>query len=193
MAISKSPSFSALGASVAACTAALVLVGCASNPAPAAHLHMPTYEAAQSNPFVAHAQQAVSALLQGVDISSLGQAPVLVATVVDVNELKQAKPLGRTLGELYASQLSRQGLNVKEMKLRGDVYIRQSTGELLLSREIHEIASQHNAALVLVGTYSAAAQYTFVSMKLVRTADSRIISSHDYALPNDRDVQRLLK
>ena len=47
-------------------------------------------------------------------------------------------------------------------------------------------------ALVLVGTYSAAASYTFVSLKLVRTEDSSIVRGHDYALPNDRDVQRLL-
>ena len=47
-------------------------------------------------------------------------------------------------------------------------------------------------ALVLVGTYSAAANYTYVSLKLVRTEDSRIIRGYDYALPNDRDVQRLL-
>ena len=46
--------------------------------------------------------------------------------------------------------------------------------------------------MVLVGTYSPAANFTYVSMKLVRTEDSRIIRGHDYALPNDRDVQRLL-
>ena len=31
-----------------------------------------------------------------------------------------------------------------------------------------------------------------MTMKLVRTEDSRIVRGHDYALPNDRDVQRLL-
>lgn len=47
--------------------------------------------------------------------------------------------------------------------------------------------------MVLVGTYSAAASFTYVSLKLVRTEDSRIVRGHDYALPNDRDVQRLLQ
>ena len=46
--------------------------------------------------------------------------------------------------------------------------------------------------MVLVGTYSAAANFTYVSLKLVRTEDGRIVRGHDYALPNDRDVQRLL-
>ena len=81
---------------------------------------------------------------------------------------------------------------MRELKLRGDVYVKEGTGELLLSREIRDVAKNHSAALVLVGTYSQAHNFTYISLKLVRTSDSRIIRSHDYALPNDRDVQRLL-
>ena len=55
------------------------------------------------------------------------------------------------------------------------------------------IARSHNANMVLVGTYSAAANFTYVSLKFVRTEDSRIIRAYDYALPNDKDVTRLLQ
>ena len=48
------------------------------------------------------------------------------------------------------------------------------------------------AAMVVVGTYSAAANFTYVSLKLVRMEDSRIIRGYDYALPVDRDVKQLL-
>ncbi|MBS0608027.1 MAG: hypothetical protein JSS19_01560, partial [Proteobacteria bacterium] len=92
----------------------------------------------------------------------------------------------------YANNMAAIGFNVKEIKLRGDVFVKEGAGELLLSREIKDIARNHNASMVLVGTYSTAANFTYVSMKLVRTEDSRIIRGHDYALPNDRDVQRLL-
>ena len=74
-----------------------------------------------------------------------------------------------------------------------DVFIREETGELLLSREIKDIARSHNASMVLVGTYSAAANFTYVSLKFVRTEDSRIIRAFDYALPNDKDVNKLLQ
>lgn len=125
-------------------------------------------------------------------MSSLGTGPVLVATVVNVNDMSRSAPLGRTLSEQYASHMAALGFNVKELKLRGDVFVKEGAGELLLSREIKDIARNHNAAMVLVGTYSAAANFTYVSLKLVRTEDSRIVRGHDYALPNDRDVQRLL-
>jgi hypothetical protein len=107
--------------------------------------------------------------------------------------MRRTAPLGRTLSEQYASQMASAGFNVKEMKLRGDVFIREETGELLLSREIKDIAHAHNANMVLVGTYSTAANFTYISLKFVRTEDSRIIRAYDYALPNDKDVSRLLQ
>lgn len=151
----------------------------------------PTYDEAAASKFVAMNKDAVSQLTANLDRS--GDTPVLVATIVNVNDMRRTAPLGRTLSEQYASQMANAGFNVKEMKLRGDVFIREETGELLLSREIKDIARTHNASMVLVGTYSAAANFTYVSLKFVRTEDSRIIRAYDYALPNDKDVSKLLQ
>ena len=85
------------------------------------------------------------------------------------------------------------GFNVKELKLRGDVFVREETGEMMLSREVKDIARAHSAGLVVVGTYSTAAQFTYISLKLVRTDTGQILRGHDYALPNDADVSRLLQ
>ena len=173
-----------------AALAASVLAGCTSSAPPVRT--EPTYQEAASSLFIQSSRDAIGALTAGFEMSTLGTGPVLVATVVNVNDMSRSAPLGRTLSEQYASQMSALGFNVKELKLRGDVFVKEGAGELLLSREIKDIARNHNAAMVLVGTYSAAANYTYVSLKLVRTEDSRIIRGHDYALPNDRDVQRLL-
>jgi hypothetical protein len=170
--------------------AAALLAGCASNTAPVRA--EPTYQEAASSQFLQSNAEAVTKLVAGFDIQSLGGGPVLVATVVNVNDLSRSAPLGRTLSEQYASVMAGKGFNVKEIKLRGDVFVKEGAGELLLSREIKDIARSQNASMVLVGTYSAAANLTYVSLKLVRTEDSRIVRGHDYALPNDRDVQRLL-
>lgn len=172
-----------------ALAAAALLAGCANN---APTRTDPTYQEAANSQFLASSRDAVAKLTAGFDLSAAGNGPVLVATVVNVNDLSRSAPLGRTLSEQYASHMAASGFNVKEIKLRGDVFVREGAGELLLSREIKDIARNHNASLVLVGTYSAAANFTYVSLKLVRTEDSRIIRGHDYALPNDRDVQRLL-
>jgi TolB-like protein len=179
----------ALAATAAAIAAVLGLSACSSS----APVRMETtYDEAANNAFIASNKAAIDKLLASVNRESLGQAPVLVATVVNVNDLSRAAPLGRTLSEQYASHLVASGVHVKELKLRGEVFVKEGAGELLLSREIKDIAKSHNAAAVLVGTYSSAASVTYVSLKLVRTEDGRILVGQDYALPNDRDVQRLL-
>ena len=152
----------------------------------------PTYQQAAQAPMLQSSRDAVQRLLSGLDIAATGPGPVLVATVVNINALSRAAPLGRTLSEQYATAMAMSGFDVKEIKLRGEVFVKQDAGELLLSREIKDIARQHNASMVVVGTYSAAANFTYVSLKLVRMEDSRIIRGYDYALPVDRDVKQLL-
>ena len=136
-------------------------------------------------------QQAADALLQSARLDP--RASVLVATLVNVDRLGESSRLGRLCSEQIAGRLVQRGVPVTEVRLREQLALQPAQGELLLSRELREIARSQNAAVVLVGTYSPASDYTYVSIKLVRTEDSRILRGHDYALPNDRDVQRLLQ
>ncbi len=171
-------------------TALALLAGCANTPPPRPE---PTYEEAAASKFVVTNREAITKLVTGFDLGPMGDTPVLVATIVNVNDMRRAAPLGRTLSEQYATHMVNAGFNVKEMKLRGDVFVKEETGELLLSREIKEIAQSHHANYVLVGTYSVAANMTYVSLKFVRTEDSRIVRGYDYALPNDKDINKLLQ
>ena len=171
-------------------TVLALLAGCAGTTAPRPEV---TYEEAAANKFVVTNRDAISKLFAGFDLASLVDTPVLVATIVNVNDMRRSAPLGRTLSEQYATHMVNAGFNVKEMKLRGDVFVKEETGELLLSREIKEIAQSHHANYVLVGTYSTAASVTYVSLKFVRTEDSRIVRGYDYALPNDKDITKLLQ
>ena len=182
---------SEIARSLVLASVALILGGCALTPS--VTRVEPSYEDAASSKFVSANRDAIQRLVTGLDMPNLASAPVLVATVVNVNDLRRAAPLGRTLSEQYASQMVANGFNVKALQLRGDVFVREETGALLLSREIKDIAHQHNAGLVLVGTYSAAAHLTYVSLKFVRTDTGQIVRGHDYALPNDADISRLLQ
>ena len=177
---------------IAAALAAAVLAACTTAPTVPVRTE-PSYEQAANNPLLQSSRDAIAKLAAGFETSALGGGPVLVATVVNVNDLSRSAPLGRTLSEQYGTQMAANGFNVKEIKLRGDVFVKEGAGELLLSRELKDIARSHNASMVLVGTYSAAASVTYISLKLVRTEDGQIVRGHDYALPNDRDVQRLLQ
>ena len=73
------------------------------------------------------------------------------------------------------------------------MYVSQSQGEFLLSREVGQISSEHNAPVVLVGTYAVGDRNIFVTAKLIRTADGVIIASHDYAVPYTQEARALLR
>lgn len=176
---------------VLAAISAVVLAGCASQQ-PTVRAE-PTYESVQQDRFQAANRAAAIQLVAGLTPAALGDAPVLVATIVNINDLRRTAPLGRTLSEQYTTALVQSGFNVKEVKLRGDLFVQEGTGELLLSRELRNIAKAHSASYVLVGTYSVAATLTHINLKMVRTEDARIVRAHDYALPNDRDVRQLLQ
>lgn len=169
---------------------AALLAGCST--APSAQRQDPTFAQAATHPFLQANAEALRSLVAALPAGAAAQGPVIVSTVVNVNNLQQAAPLGRSLAEQYSGQLARQGFTVLELKLRDSVFIRESTGELLLSREVQDIARQHQARLLLVGTYTAAQQFTFVNLKMLDATNGQILAAHDYALPNDADVRRLL-
>lgn len=170
-----------------------LLSACSTNGSGTYVKNEPTYEEAKASKFVSTNREAIQSLVAGLDMKEMASTPLLVATVVNVNDLRKTAPLGRTLSEQYASHLVAQGFLVKELKLRGDIFVREETGELMLSRELKDIAKVHSAGMVVVGTYSAAANATFVSLKLVKTDNGQIIKGFDYALPNNADVNKLLQ
>jgi TolB-like protein len=160
----------------------------------------PTYEEAAFSRFIAANYAAADALLSRYsgasastsNLSTSGGGTFLVSTLADINRLEQSSTLGRLISEQLSSRISQRGISVVEMKLRNNVFIKQNQGEFLLTREIRELATVHNAGAVLVGTYADGNTSAFVSLKLINPTNGVILSSHDYALPMDRQVRRLL-
>ncbi len=120
-------------------------------------------------------------------------ANIIAASFADIDDLTRSSSFGRVASQQLVSQLTEAGYAVKEMLLRDSVYISASQGEFLLSREISEISTEHDAQAVLVGTYAVGENNVFVTARLIRTADSVILASHDYAIPYTRDMRILLR
>ncbi|HOK13252.1 MAG TPA: FlgO family outer membrane protein, partial [Ottowia sp.] len=82
------------------------LAGCSSfgEPAPVRRAG-PSYESAAQSAFLDSGRAAVGKLVDGLPADTLAGGPVLVATVVNVNNLTRSAPLGRTLSEQYASHM----------------------------------------------------------------------------------------
>lgn len=165
---------------------ALLLCGCASlNDGP-------TYERAADSKLIESSYAAADIVLSQARGALDADKPILTATLVSIDELTQSSSLGRLISEHLASRLAQQGMAVIEMKMRGTIFTQRGVGEMLLSRDVREIASSHNAQAVVVGTYAASPDYVYVTVKLVRSTDSQILGAHNYVLPADTNVKGLL-
>jgi len=171
---------------VALGAALMLLAGCANDL---------TYLDAKVDPFIATNYKATDALVDSVKTGGHGlpaDATIMVATLVSIDALDESSRLGRTISEQVQAKLTQRGYKVIELKLRGQIFMKKDQGELLLSREVHDLQASHHAEAVVVGTYSVAKQFIYVNLKMV-DANSLAVGAHDYTLPLDRNVRSLLK
>ncbi|MFC4158606.1 FlgO family outer membrane protein [Chitinimonas lacunae] len=150
------------------------------------------YEAGRSNRLIRASYSATDQLVAVLPQPLPRDAPLIVATFVDINRLTSSSTLGRMLAEQVSTRLTQLGHPVVELKLRGNVFVREGTGELLLSREVKDLSISHRAQAVVVGTYAASPERIFLNLKIVRPTDNRILAAHDIALTPDENILSLL-
>lgn len=151
------------------------------------------YETSANHPFIATTQRAAEGLIQQIGKSVEPNAPLIVATLVDVNDLEKSSALGRTLSEQLSVNIARSSFRVIELKYRNSVYVKRSQGELVLTRELKELAQTHNAGAVIAGTYTVGSEFVFVNLKAIRPEDNVIIAGQNIALPLDHNTRTLLR
>lgn len=152
----------------------------------------PSYQASETSEFTQANYLAVDKLVATTAVPIDKNVPVLIATVVNIDSLGQSSRLGRLVSEQIATRLTQQGFNVVEMKLRSNVYMREGTGELLLSRDVRDISKNYNAQMVVVGNYAVAAGYVYLTLKAVTVTDNRVIAAVNYSLPLTENNKVLL-
>jgi TolB-like protein len=122
----------------------------------------------------------------------LRTGPLLVASFVNVDNLNESSTFGRMISEQLSSRFKQLGYTAIEMKLRTTIFIREGSGEFLLSRELSDISSKHNANAMVVGTYAIASDRVYLTVRIVNAVDSTILASYDYNIPMTRDVFKML-
>ena len=153
----------------------------------------PSYEAAKISEFRQANYDATDNLIASTSMPVDKSTPILVATIVTIDNLNKSSQFGRLVSEQVASRLTQLGFNVVEMKLRNNVYIQESAGELLLSRDVRNLSKSYNVQVVVVGNYAVASDHIYLTLKAVTVADNRVISAINYLMPlsaNNREMLR---
>ncbi|MFP5239451.1 MAG: FlgO family outer membrane protein [Acidobacteriota bacterium] len=116
---------------------------------------------------------------------------VLVASFVNTDKLEESSTFGRAVADQFITGLTLQGCKVSEVKLRGNLLVKQNAGEFMLSRELKNIASNYKAHIVLVGTYARGVDNVYVTAKFIDPTDNSIISAVDYKVKMTADIRKM--
>lgn len=137
------------------------------------------------------AQSAAEQIVSGnSDVSRY--EPMIAATFVDIDNLSESSTFGRISAELMASALSHEGLEVSEVKMRDSLFIEEQIGELILSRKVKRLSDRYNARSILMGTYARGEDFIYVSARVVRSSDARVLGSSAFRLPLNNNTRTLL-
>ena len=134
---------------------------------------------------------AADRLVQASQVPLDPAKPVLVTSLVALDDFNQSSSLGRLIGEQVASRLVMSGYNVVEVALRKNLLLKQGAGQVMLSRDVKNISRLNSAQAVAVGTYAVGEEDVFVNLRLIRAGDGRILSAHDFTIKNDCNISSL--
>lgn len=145
--------------------------------------------------FIAKTYAAVDHLVNQIETrqkKTIISGPIIVATIVNIDELAESSRLGRSISEQVAARLTQRGYEVIELKLRGNIFVQRNQGELLLSRELRDISLSHKAQAVVVGTYATAKHFVHVNLKVVSGDTQSVLAATDYGLPLDTNTLAMM-
>ena len=165
-----------------------LLAGCATE---ANRTPEPTYETAAKSEFVATNYRVADSLIAQFGSGAEG-GPLIVATVVNIDALDPSSTLGRLISEQVSARFSQRGFSMVEMKFRSNVYMKRGEGELILTREITEVARVNKAQAVILGSYGMSGAAVYVNMKIVQPGTNYVLAAYDYVLPSNNEIRSML-
>ncbi|MDN4040133.1 FlgO family outer membrane protein [Massilia sp. YIM B02443] len=150
------------------------------------------YTAVAGNDFVSANYRAADALQTQLRGKLDGDKPLIMATIVNIDALEQSSMLGRVVSEQISTRLAQAGLPMLEMKLRNSVYLKRHQGELMLTRELGEVAGTHKAQAVVVGSYAETRDTIFINIKVIQPTTNLVLAGHDYVLAKQGTIRSML-
>jgi TolB-like protein len=166
----------------------VLLGGCAGTP----QKDEANYATVSSNQFVNANYKAAEMLLAQLNGKLSADKPLIMATIVNIDALDQTSTLGRLISEQISTRMAQGGVKMLEMKLRNSVYLKRNQGELMLTREIGEVAQTHSAQAVVVGSYAETSDMVFINVKVVQPQSNFVLAGHDYVLAKEGIVRSML-
>ena len=164
----------------------LALAGCAQT-------GLGSHGSVSANNFIQANYKAAENLQAQLASRAAGNSTLLVATLANIDALDRSSTLGRLVSEQVSARFTQGGYRMIEMKFQNSVYMARGQGELMLTRQVHELANAYSAEAVIVGSYGTSKEYVLINLKVVEPATNQVLAVYDYSLPIDENVRMLLR
>jgi len=155
-------------------------------------LDSPSVASSSANGIIRATYAAADRLLQTSQSQVNPTKPLLVTSLVDINNYENSSPFGRMVREQVMSRLVSSGYSMVEVTLRNNLLVRQGGGQFMLSRNVMDIGNERGAQAIIVGTYTVAVTDLFVNLRLIRANDGHILSAVDFAVPKDKNITAMV-
>jgi len=120
-------------------------------------------------------------------------APIAVATFVDIDNLYSASTFGRILSEQLMSELAMRGYNVIEMRQSEVMQFSYREGELGLSRDVAMLRPEHQVSAIVVGTYAVSPVRVYINARIIDPKSSLVNSAGSVEMAKTKEISRLLR
>jgi hypothetical protein len=118
--------------------------------------------------------------------------PIIVTTMVSVDDFKQSSTFGRLASQLISNRMSQRGYMVRDITYARILQIIPETGEVALSRDAARLIAAVNAQAVVTGTYAVAGEQIYLNVRILKPDDGQVISSADVTIPLNSDTRQLV-
>jgi len=117
---------------------------------------------------------------------------LVLTTLVNLDALHQTSRFGRAVSEAMATQLFQQGYGLVEIRKINSILIRDDAGEIILSRDAARLAGQHEADMIVAGTYSLTPNTVIINVKFLDVLSKEVISAAGLELHRSKAIDYLL-
>lgn len=118
---------------------------------------------------------------------------IVVTTFVDLNDFSKASVFGRLMAEQLINEMNRKGFRIVEIRRAQDIFVKKDVGELILTRDVAELAQNASANAILAGTYVATEQSVIINARLIDTKSPQVISTVSCEVVMTEEIQNLIR
>ncbi len=117
---------------------------------------------------------------------------LILASMVNIDDLYQTSRFGRTLTEALATRLFRHGFGVVEVRKAKELLVKSRGGELMLTRDAKLLAHKNNATAIVTGTYALTPDSVIINVRFLDAGGRDVLSVAGLELQRSRAINALL-